>query len=242
MIKGIEKKISNRHWSLKEKAQELRAQGLSYNEILAQIPVSKSSISLWCRYIVLSSKQKKRLGEKRDHSLRGIHAIQKMFWERRCHAFQEGVRMTKTIRSARFFSGLMLYWAEGDKTIHCAIANSDERIIRFMMLWFKDFYDIKPESISINLHLHSGQNEKKMKEYWSSLTGVPAQNFMKSFVKPEGSGYRKNILYNGTVKLYPRGNSTYLLFKILGSIAGYLEETIGEKQDIEKWIKHLPYA
>lgn len=241
MKKGS-KNISNRHWTLKEKAQRLRLEGLSYSEILNHIPVAKSTISLWCRDVVLTQKQKERLGEKRDHSLKGIHAIQKMFWKKRCDAFEDGVRMTKTIRNHRFFSGLMLYWAEGDKTIHCAIANSDERIIRFMMQWFQDFYDIKPESMGIHLHLHSGQNEKKMKEYWSSLTGVPLQNFRKSFVKPEGSGYRKNILYNGTVKLHPRGSSTYLLFKVLGAISAYLEETIREKEDIEKWIKRLPYA
>lgn len=36
---------------LKAKAIALRQQGLSYNEILAQVPVSKSSLSLWLRNI-----------------------------------------------------------------------------------------------------------------------------------------------------------------------------------------------
>ena len=34
---------------LREQARELRTQGLSYNEIAAQLDVSKSSVSLWVR-------------------------------------------------------------------------------------------------------------------------------------------------------------------------------------------------
>lgn len=41
---------------LKEKVlvRELREKGLSYGEIKERIPVSKSSISLWCRDIKLT--------------------------------------------------------------------------------------------------------------------------------------------------------------------------------------------
>lgn len=48
----------------KKKAIELRKQGLSYREILEQIPVAKSSLSLWLRSVGLSKKQKQRLTEK----------------------------------------------------------------------------------------------------------------------------------------------------------------------------------
>ncbi len=75
--------ISNRHWKLKEHALALRAQGLSYKEIKAKIPVAKSTISLWCRNVPLTKEQLKRLWEKRDNSLQGIRAIQTMFWKRR---------------------------------------------------------------------------------------------------------------------------------------------------------------
>lgn len=233
---------SKRHWKLKEKAQKLRSQGLSYKEISRKVPVAKSTLSLWCRSVPLTKEQQKRLWEKRDYSLKGIQAIQKMFWKKRCEAFEEGLKMIKTITDHRFISGLMLYWGEGDKKIHCGIANSDEKVIIFMIKWFKLFFDIEPHSIKLYLHLHSGQNEEFMKKYWSRLTGVPIKNFNKSFIKPEGSGYRKNVLYHGTVKICPGGRSTYLLFKILGGIAGYLHKVIDEPINIEKWISKLPYV
>ena len=52
--------------ALKERAIELRKQGLSYNEILLQIDVAKSSLSLWLRDIKLTKEQKNRLKKKKE--------------------------------------------------------------------------------------------------------------------------------------------------------------------------------
>lgn len=228
---------------LKERALFLRSQGKSYKDILAEVPVAKSTISLWCRDIPLSEEQRKCLSSRWDTQRLGIKAIQKMFWGKRCDAFQKGVKMAQNIRDNEFIAGLMLHWAEGNKKNNAGIANSDARVIRLMVAWFEKYFHVKRASLTIHLHLHSGQDEEKMKKYWSTLTGVPRKNFIKSFIKPEGSGYRKNILYNGTVKLTPRGSgSTYLLFTILGCIAGYLERTLNERISIEEWIQRLPYA
>ena len=49
---------------LKEKAVKFRKQGLSYSEILKQIPVAKSTLSLWLKSVNLSNKQSQRLAEK----------------------------------------------------------------------------------------------------------------------------------------------------------------------------------
>lgn len=239
-------KISSRHWSLKEKALKLRSKGLSYNEILKEIPVAKSTISLWCRYVKLTTAQRKKLDDRKYNGLAGIKAIQNMFWRRRCEAFFSGVSLSSRLKrkDIRFIAGLMLYWAEGTKRGGGAsITNSDPRIIKFMTSWFNEFFEVKPEEFTIHLHLHSGQNESKLKLYWSRLTGVPLQNFHKSFIKPEGSGYRKNILYNGTVKLtVKKKGSTYLLFKILGGINGFLNSAISESVKPENWMSILPYA
>lgn len=243
---GEFKNVSKRHWKLKEKARLLRSRGLSYKEIKCQIPVAKSTISLWCRDVHLTKEQLCRLWEKRDTSLKGIKAIQKMFWQRRCDAFMRGVaRGGKNVKAnERFIAGLMLYWAEGNKSTHsAAVANSDPRVIRFMARWFKEFFQVANHEFSIYLHLHTGQNENKIKRYWSKLTGVPIQNFGKSFVKPEGSGYRKNVLYNGTVRLtVRRRGSTYLLFEILGSLNRFLNQVSGEPIRPEDWMSKLPYA
>jgi len=245
MIMSTEiQKHSNRHWSLKEKAQALRLKGLSYNEIRKKIPASKSSISLWCRDVKLTKRQIKRLGERRDHSLKGIRAIQQMFWDKRQEAFCRGIQKhLKNKNDTQFIAGLMLYWAEGTKAHSATITNSDYRVIKFMTRWFKEYFKVSSDELSIHLHLHSGQDEQKMKQYWSQVTGAPIENFIKSFIKPEGSGYRKNVLYNGTAKVrIKKSGSLYILYEILGSIAGFLKKTLNEKSICEQWIAKLPYA
>jgi orotate phosphoribosyltransferase-like protein len=42
----------------KEKAVELRRKGLSYKEILKQVPVAKSSLSLWLKDLPLTKDEK----------------------------------------------------------------------------------------------------------------------------------------------------------------------------------------
>ncbi|MDD3728951.1 MAG: hypothetical protein PHH50_01355 [Candidatus Pacebacteria bacterium] len=48
----------------KEKAIKLRKKGLSYNDILKEIPVAKSTLSLWLRDVGLSKRQRQKLTEK----------------------------------------------------------------------------------------------------------------------------------------------------------------------------------
>ena len=49
----------------KNQALKLRKQGLSYNEIREKIPVSKDTLSRWCRDIVLSPGHMEKLLQKR---------------------------------------------------------------------------------------------------------------------------------------------------------------------------------
>lgn len=235
---------SSRHWKLKEKAINLRKQGLSYSEINKTVSVSQSTISLWVRNVPLTKTQKKRLTSKHDFRLVGIKAVQTMYWQKRENSFKKGIELIrKSNKQGRYLAGLGLYWAEGNKTNCPAITNSDPRVIKFMVRWLTEFYNISPRSMVIQLHIHTGQNEKNMRKYWSRLTHIPLANFTKSFVKPEGSGYRKNIHYMGTAKVRVRGlGSTYLLFQILGSIAGFLQTNFKEKIEIKDWIQKPPYA
>ena len=54
----------------KEKAIAFRKKGLSYKEILEQVPVAKSTLSLWLRSVGLSKRQAQRLTAKKLASMR----------------------------------------------------------------------------------------------------------------------------------------------------------------------------
>ncbi|MDO8520367.1 MAG: hypothetical protein Q7T11_09455 [Deltaproteobacteria bacterium] len=115
-------------------------------------------------------------------------------------------------------AGLMLYWAEGAKSMLVDFANSDPRLISFMMRWFREVCLVPNDKFRFQLHLHGGQVEEEMKGFWSDLVKVPISQFHKSFIKPEGTGHRKKRLYYGTLKI--RICNKNLLHKIMGWIEG----------------------
>ena len=59
----------------RQRAIELRKQGLSYREILQQVPVAKSTLSLWFLSVSLSVAQKQALTQKKlDAARRGAES------------------------------------------------------------------------------------------------------------------------------------------------------------------------
>lgn len=190
----------------------LRREGFSYGNIAKQCATSKSNISLWCKDIKLlpaqynklfaNKKKVLELGSRRLHEIRVAEITEvKRLAEKEMNG--------KKINDFTFLvAGAMLYWAEGCKTNGLYIANSDERIILFMLKWFKNFLHIDINRIKAYLHIHNQDNDLVIKKYWSKLTGIPLQNFGKSFIKQPGTGHRKNILSHGIIRIQVCGKGT----------------------------------
>ena len=210
-----------KYWKRKELVRNLRGQGLSYKEIRQRIPftIAKSTISDWCKDIELTDKQKARLSAKYDILHRGAKANQVKRAEeiKQIRRLAE-VEISPMNRNEFKLAGLMLYWAEGAKSRYIDITNSDPLLIKFMITWLRNICRVPEERFRVSLHLHSGQNEEQIKKYWSKITNIPICQFNKSYIKKEGSGYRKNILYNGTIKI--RVCDSNLLHRVLGWIEG----------------------
>lgn len=190
---------------LKKKAIKLRKNGLSYNEIRKNIDVSKSTLSFWLKNIVLKPEHRKRLYTKQVQILARGAQSQK---ERRQREIKEiTTRAEKEIRKPLSFEvyrlfGAALYWAEGAKENMFQITNSDPCLILFMVNWLKKVFNFSPKDLTVWLNIHSQQNEIKIKKFWSDLTGIPLKNFGKTHIKPFSTGFKKNNLYYGTLKLY----------------------------------------
>lgn len=194
---------------IKEKkgVQYLRRQGLSYKEILKKVPVAKSSISLWCQDIGLTLEQKKRLIKKQQENLKRLAKIgpRAAVLKRQKEIYKIKKAAKKEIYPLSLYEfkivGAMIYWAEGNKNQKAEITNSDPRLVRFMVRWLKEVCKVPPERLRARLNIHSDQNNEKIKRYWSKVTGVPIGQFGKSYIKPEGTGHRKNILHNGVIRI-----------------------------------------
>ena len=223
---------------LKKRAIKLRKKGLSYREIGKQIPVAKSTLSLWLKNVQLSKEQTKRLYTKQILFLSLGSQSQK---ERRSREVKNIIESAKQeIQSpiseeSYLLFGAALYWAEGTKSGGFAITNSDPFLVLFMVKWIEKIFDIKPNQLKAWLNIYSQQNEKELKNFWSELTNIPIQNFGKSYIKPVNKNYKKNNLYYGTIKVCAP-KSIDLVHKIFGWTNGVLQNIETEvKSGQKKW-------
>jgi transposase len=213
--------VDLKRWERRELAQELRRLGLSYREIADVIPVSKATLSGWCADIELTAEQAQRLSEKRP----ALAVRQRLGKERRMQARREralirsaaALEAASLLDDAQWTAGTVAYWAEGSKGKELCFTNSDPDMIRLFMVWVRRYLDVAHSDITIRLHLHTGQDEIERRRFWSRETGIPDHQFRAGFVKPEGTGHRKNHLYAGTAVIRI-ARSGALLQRVLGWI------------------------
>ena len=131
----------------KERALELRKQGRSYREILVEIPVAKSTLSLWLHSVGLSREQKQRLTEKKLVAIhKGSQARKRnRIWEQ--EQIMDVARLEVGTLSWRelWLIGATLYWAEGAKEKEYRVGNRvqftnmDPQMIKLFRIGFVQF-------------------------------------------------------------------------------------------------------
>ena len=91
-------------------------------------------------------------------------------------------------------AGVALYWGEGAKTSNePSLANSDPRALRLFNGWVRRFHDPHAR-FNLKIMLHADNDEVAAREYWAAETDMSVASFYKTFVKPNGTGHRKNHL------------------------------------------------
>lgn len=206
---------------------------MAVEQICSRIQVAKSSVSVWCRDVELSASQRKELSG-RGGKASGRGAANRLQRAQEIHQIRADAQQAIPCLSIKDLKmlGLMLYWAEGAKSGLVDFANSDPDTIALMMIWFRKVCRIQERDFRIQLHLHAGQDELLLKKYWSELTGVPLQQFHRSFTKPKGTGHRKRKLYYGTVKI--RICNKNCLHQILGWIEAVRKQVGSLAQLVEQ--------
>jgi len=108
--------------------------------------------------------------------------------------------------------------------------------------WLKRVLGISPGNLKAWLNIYPQQNDLEIKRFWSELTGIPFENFGKSFTKPPNKGFKKNNLYYGTIKIkVPKG--TDMRYRVFGWIKTVLKDIAPEvelKQKEWKSLKETP--
>ena len=216
----------------KEKAIKLRKRGFSYSEILKEIPVAKSTLSLWLRNVGLAKEQKQRLTERRlDAALRGakVKKNQRLAITKEIKEKAKG-EIGKLSKRELWLIGTALYWAEGSKQKDHNVSqvvkfsNSDPIMIKVFLRWLQDVCKIPKSEISFRIALHKNTKNRlnKVQKYWANITSFSTSNFQKiDWKKHQVNTKRRNIgeKYFGLLNVYVR-NSTNLNRKIEGWTEG----------------------
>lgn len=191
-------------WDRAELGRKLRRLGLSYGEIMGLIPVPKGTLAYWCREIRLSDSQiaaiKQRCGPAaapRDTQWRRRLEIEELEEEARRFALDH-------LDDPFWVAGTVLYWGEGSKTQRAhSLANADPAALRLFIRWTQRYVQSDPAFV-LKLNLHAGNDEPAAKVYWRRSLGLPNAEFYQSYIKPEGTGHRKNHLPQGVCQVRMR--------------------------------------
>jgi hypothetical protein len=199
-------------WERAELGRYLRRLGWTYSEIRSLIPVPKATLSGWCSEVELSQAQVEAI-KARTGSPAGVPRDTQ--WRRRVEI--EAIRdaaaaeVPRLIEEPLWVAGTTLYWAEGSKTTRrLALTNSDPGALRVFRKWTERYLDAQAEFV-LALHLHDGNDEIAAKQYWERVLGLPDIPFHKTFVKPPGTGHRKNRLAQGVCRIAVRRSTDHFV-------------------------------
>lgn len=186
-------------WERSELGKDLRWLGLSYAEIMDLIPVKKSTLATWCRDVKLTDEQYAAIKARTYGSRLGIPVDTN--WKRRTEidwirnqALSEGAIL---VREPLWAAGTALYWGEGYKTQSTlGMANAEPAALRLFMNWTRSYHS-EHAQFRARLNIHADNDEASARNWWQSALCLDPEDFTKSFVKPDGTGHRKNHLANG---------------------------------------------
>jgi hypothetical protein len=193
-------------WEKSELGRAMRRAGLSYGEIMELIPVKKSTLATWCRDIGLTGDQIDAIKSRRPSTNRGVprNAQRKRHREVELIGAQAALEAEHLIADAFWTAGVSLYWGEGSKTIRrLAMANADPAALRMFKSW-SEHYLPPNHGWRAKLNLHADNDELVARRWWSDEVRIPITDFTKTFVKPDGTGHRKNHLPYGVCTLVKR--------------------------------------
>lgn len=209
-------------------ARKMRRNGESIREIASVLKVSKSSVGLWCRDIILSKEQVERLlATESAGKAKGRITAWEWHRQEKRERYQInhsiGYGSVKTLsKHDLFLIGLALYWSEGSKKDRrVLLTNSDPYMITLYIRWLKECFDIKPNQITCRVTINEQHSDRinEIEKYWSNVVDIPLSQFTKTTrIKSKWvKQYENRNLYHGVLAVQVQ-KSTDLSYRVTGAI------------------------
>ena len=162
---------------------------MSYSKISQKLGIPKSTLHYWFRNLRWSLRIKKELARKmlfiakrRLQLLNKAREEKWIKWHERCRktAMKEFPHIKK---NPLFLAGLMLYWGEGDSKIensNVRLSNTNPEMIKIFSRFLRRICHIPRKKIKIHLFLYPDLKERVSKQFWSKISGIPKNQFVKT--------------------------------------------------------------
>ncbi|MYT30941.1 MULTISPECIES: hypothetical protein [unclassified Streptomyces] len=182
---------------VREQARALRRAGRTYDEIVAELGVSKSSVSLWVRDLPKPTK-----------SPEAMHQMREARWAPYREARDRQIAETKAAAKKEigtltdrelFLVGVGLYWAEGgkskpyDRREKVVFVNSDPGMIQVYLAWLR-LLGVEDWQLRFTVMIHESADVAAAERYWADLVGVEVTTLGKTTLKKHNpKTVRKNV-------------------------------------------------
>jgi transposase len=187
---------------LRAKARQLREQGRAYNQIAAELGVSKSSVSLWVRDLP----RPERLSY--EECCRRVAEGVRRYWAVERHVRETQREATRAAAAAEIgaltqrellIAGAIAYWCEGakNKPYHrhdrVTFMNSDPALIT-LFLRFLDAAGVDRNMIIYRVYIHETADVTGAERFWLEVTGADPALFRRPALKRHHpQTVRKNV-------------------------------------------------
>ncbi len=214
----------------REKAQKMRRQGKSINEITNRLNKPKSTVAYWCRDVALTKEQKIKLNNKRKRAgkLAFIkNAEEKSLKHRKLLKKNHTIGVNKVEKLSKRDLDMLcvgLYWGEGYKTGNgeFGFTNSDASMIKLYLRWLYEVHNVSEDRIILRISINESHKYRinDVLEFWSNITKIPKRQFTKtSLIKSKSKKiYSNHNNHMGTLRVKVSGGAD-LRAQVIGSIS-----------------------
>lgn len=192
----------------------MRTHGKTYGEIrkLLQLNIPKSTLSWWCKDVVLPLNYSKRIAKLNLNNLNKArliaHEINKVKREEFLEKLDKlNLPVSKEIENllTSKIALAMLCLGEASKynsKTSFYLGSSDPRIIVVFLELLKKCFDFDLEKVRCTIQCRADQNVKELEEYWMDVTRIPKRLFYKTRKDPRTVGkHTKKISYKGVLRV-----------------------------------------
>ncbi|WP_338931485.1 hypothetical protein WEB32_14030 [Streptomyces netropsis] len=181
---------------MKARARELRRAGKTYDEIVAELGVSKSSVSLWVRDLPKPERKVaehcRMMAEARWEPIRKARDLERQ--QTKDIATQEIGRLSDR---ELLLIGVGLYWVEGTKSKthrpseRATFVNSDPDMISLYLAWLR-VLGVDEERLRFHVMIHESADVTGAEHFWAAHVG--GGTFGKTSLKKHNpKTVRKNV-------------------------------------------------